>query len=97
MIEILKISLIAYMFTALGAEGMIFAPYQKFINKFPDWLCKPLGGCFLCFTGQVCFWFFLITHSYNLIEHLFFVSAGIFCALIYHTIWTVCVNIVKND
>jgi hypothetical protein len=87
--EIFKISLIAFMFTALGEEGMIFHWYQKIICDLPKWLCKPLGSCYLCFTGQVCFWYYLITYfnSYNLIDHLFFVSAGIFLSAIYNLIY----------
>jgi hypothetical protein len=87
MIEILKISLIAFMFCALGTEGMIFEWYQKLIKKLPKYLNKPLGGCYLCFTGQVCLWYFLFTKPFNIIELLFFVCAGIFCSMIYHKIY----------
>jgi hypothetical protein len=85
--EILKISLIAYMFCALGSKGMIFEWYQKQINKLPEYLCKPIGGCHLCFTGQVCLWYFLFTKPFNIIELLFFVSAGIFASAIYNKIY----------
>jgi len=87
--DIIKISLIAFMFCTLGDEGMIFNRYQKLIEKLPEWLFFPLGGCYLCFTGQLCFWYFLITnfHDYVLIDHLFFVSAGIFLSAIYHKIY----------
>jgi hypothetical protein len=89
MIEILQISLIAFMLIALGKEGMIFNFYQRMICQLPDWLCKPLGGCYLCFTGQVMFWFYLFKYfeDYNLIDHLFFVSAGIFASAIYNKIF----------
>ena len=88
MIEIFQISLIAYMFCALGQnKGMIFYWYQQLICKLPDWLCKPLGGCFLCFTGQVCLWYFIFTKPFNIIELLFFVSAGIFASAIYNKIY----------
>jgi hypothetical protein len=87
MIEILKISLIAFMFCALGSEGMIFEWYQNIICKLPEWLCKPLGGCYKCFTGQVCLWYFIFTKPFNIIELLFFVSAGIFTAMIYHKLY----------
>lgn len=75
------------MFCALGSEGMIFEWYQKAIKRLPKWLCKPLGGCYLCFTGQCCLWYFIFTKHFNIIELLFFVSAGIFCAMIYHRIY----------
>jgi hypothetical protein len=89
MIEILKISLIAFMFCALGTKGMIFEWYQKLIKRLPKYLNKPIGGCYKCFTGQVCFWYFLISrfYNYNLIEHLFFVSAGIMSAMVYHKLY----------
>jgi hypothetical protein len=87
MIEILKISLIAFMFCALGEKGMIFEWYQDLINQLPEWLCRPLGGCHLCFTGQCCLWYFLFTKPFNLIELLFFVSAGIFMSAVYNKIY----------
>lgn len=93
-IILIKISLIVYTFCALGEPGMIFAGYQRLICRLPDWLYNPLGGCHKCLTGQVCFWYYLITeiHSYNIIDHLAFTSAGIFLSLIYNLIWTHCVQ-----
>ena len=96
MYEIFKISLIAYMFCALGQdEGMIFHWYQKLIKRLPKWLGWPLGGCYKCFTGQVCFWYFCFskdaldygTFARATIELLFFVAAGIFCSMIYNKIY----------
>ena len=87
MIEILKLSLIAFMFTALGRERMIFEPYQKMIKKLPIWLSYPMGECYVCFTGQVMLWVFLFTHEFNFLELCFFISAGIFCAAIYNKIY----------
>jgi hypothetical protein len=87
---LIKVSLIAYVFCALGSPGMIFAWYQRLIYRLPEYLSNPLGSCHKCFTGQVCFWYYLITyfHSYNLIDHLFFVSLGIFLSLLYDNLWT---------
>jgi len=87
--DLLKISLIAFMFYALGEPGMIFGWYQRLISNLPEVVWKPLGGCVRCWSGQVCFWFYLIKyfHSYNLIDHLFFASAGIFLATIYNYIY----------
>lgn len=91
MIDILKISLIAYMFCALGQKGMIFEWYQNLICQLPEWLCKPTGGCFKCFTGQVMFWTYLINHfalgNYDFYDHLFFVSAGIFASVVYNKVY----------
>jgi hypothetical protein len=87
-LELLKISLIASMFSFLGDEDMIFAWYRKLIMKLPDWLNRPLGSCHLCLTGQACFWYYLLTVTpYNFIEHLFFAAAGIFLSSIYSIIW----------
>ena len=87
MIEILKISLIAYMFCALGEEGKLFHFYQRVICKLPKYLCKPLGGCFMCFTGQVCLWYFVITKPLKIIELLFFCSAGILISMIWNRLY----------
>jgi len=89
MLEILKISLIASVFSFLGEPDMIFAWYRKLIMKLPDYLNRPLGSCHLCITGQACFWYYLIVHyyDYNILDHLFFTSAGIFLSSIYSLIW----------
>jgi hypothetical protein len=88
-LEILQVSIIASVFSFLGEPDMIFAWYRKLIMKLPDILNKPLGSCHLCITGQVCFWYYLIVHlsSYNIIDHLFFTSAGIFLSSIYYKLW----------
>ena len=83
--EIIIISIICYVIFVLTQPEMIFHFYWKLIDKLPDWLYKPLGGCLVCFSGQVSFWFFLITHfkTYNPFYHIFFVCAVIFAVLIY--------------
>jgi hypothetical protein len=87
--ELIKISIIASIFSFLGDPEQIFAFYRRQIMKLPDWLNKPLGSCNLCLTGQACLWYYLIAHfsNYNLIDHLFFTSAGIFLSSIYAIIW----------
>ena len=88
MIEILKISLIAFMFCALGQKkGQIFYWYQQKIKRLPEYLYKPLGGCYICFTGQICLWYFIFTKPINIVELLFFISAGILSAMIYNKIY----------
>jgi hypothetical protein len=85
MIEIIQISLIAFMFVRMGEPGMVFAWYQRLIGGLPEWLRFPLGYCEKCFGGQSLFWAYLILHykDYNLIEHLFYPSMGIFLIVIY--------------
>ena len=77
------------MFVNLGEPGELFGWYQKLIGYLPDWLWKPLGGCVKCFTGQVCFWFYLFKYyeSYSLFDHAIFVSLGIFLAVIINKIY----------
>jgi len=89
MLIVVKISLICYVFCALQEPEMIFSFYQKLIYKLPNWLYFPLGGCYKCLTGQVCLWYYLINYfnSYNIIDHLFFISSGIFLSLIYNKLW----------
>lgn len=87
MIESIKISLICFMFVALGEPDMIFAWYQRWINRLPLWLNKPLGTCGYCFCGQVSLWYYVITKPFDIIELLFFISLNIFLIKIYETIW----------
>ena len=89
LIEIIKISLIAFMFVRLGEPDSIFAWYQKLIEGLPWWLRNPLGWCEKCCAGQLLFWYYLIVYfkDYNLIDHLFYPSAGIFLVVIYGFIY----------
>lgn len=82
-----KISLIAFMFVALGEPGMIFSWYRKLIDPLPEWLYNPLGGCQYCFAGQCALWYFLFTQPFNIINLLFFISLSIFLTSIYSIIW----------
>jgi hypothetical protein len=85
LIDILKIGIIAYVFVILTSPGMIFYFYYRLIDRLPyDWLFKPLGGCNMCFAGQLALWFYLIKyfHSYNLFEHIFFICGAILIVMI---------------
>jgi len=88
MIEIFKISLIAFMFVALGQKKKsIFHWYQILIKPLPWYIKNPLGGCYKCLTGEVCLWYFIFTKPFNIVELLFFCSAGIMSAMIYNKIY----------
>ena len=89
MFEIFKISLIAFIFTELTENKMLFHFYKRWLLKLPEWIAFPLGLCYMCFVGQVCLWHYLIFHfkEYNFIEHLFFISAGIMLSVIYKIIF----------
>ncbi len=39
---------IAIFFEYTFDEGMIFHWYNNLIEKLPEWLYKPLGGCIIC-------------------------------------------------
>ena len=82
-----KISIICFIFVAMGEPGMIFARYQRMISGLPEWLNKPLGGCGYCITGQVALWYFIITKPFDLIDFLFFISLSIFLISLYEIIW----------
>jgi putative flippase GtrA len=88
-IDILKISIICSAFYQLGQTGHIFNWYQRLIENLPEWLMKPLGGCGVCFSGQVLFHYYWITHlqNYNIIDQLFYPAAGIFLATILNYIY----------
>ncbi len=87
--EIAKITLIVYIFYTLTDDGMIFAWYRRLIERLPDYLYKPLGGCFVCVTGQVLLWYYLIEHiaAWNLIDQLFYPAAGIAFSLTYNYLY----------
>lgn len=94
MMEALKISLIAFMFTVLGEKpGMIFHWYQRLISRLPQWLSFPLGKCFICFTGQACLWYYIIVYHvdlhniYSVVDFLWFISIGIAASLVYNFIY----------
>jgi len=87
-LEILKISLITFTISYLiGEKRTPLSWYGRLIKRLPWYLCKPLGGCYKCFTGEVFLWYYVFTKHFNIIDLLFFVSAGIFCAMIYHRIY----------
>lgn len=87
--DIAKISLIAYVFYTLKEEGMIFSFYSRWIERLPDWLYKPLGGCFVCLTGQTLFHYYWITHltDWNIVDQLFYPSLGIALSLTYNYLY----------
>lgn len=92
MIEILKISLILYMVdTLIQEEHTLLSWYGKLIERFPWYFKKPLGGCYMCFTGQMCFWYYLLNrialHQYDGLDHLFYVFASVLMSMVYNKIY----------
>ena len=89
--EILQVAVIAYVFILLTEDKMIFGWYGRLIEKITyDWLYYPLGGCTKCFAGQCAAWYYLIAHfhTYNLFDHIWFISATILTVLIIDKIMT---------
>ena len=89
--EILQVAIIAYVFILLTEDKMIFSWYGRLIERInQDWVYKPLGGCLACFSGQCAFWYYLIAHfrTYNLFDHIWFISATILTVLIIDKIMT---------
>jgi hypothetical protein len=85
----LKIAIVAYVYSDVLTEpGMVFNGLYQLLNRLPEWLFKPLIGCYKCVAGQMALWiylFFCLTtpHSiemvlYSIGNHIFFVSLTIF-------------------
>jgi hypothetical protein len=88
MIDIFKISLIAFMISAIiQQEKSMLKWYHVLIKKLPWYLYFPLGGCYKCFTGQFCLWYFVFTKSFDIIELGFFIACGIYLAMIWNKIY----------
>jgi len=88
MFDVVKISLITLVIATLIREKKTpLSWYGKLINRFPWYFCRPLGGCYKCFTGQVCLWYFFFTKPFNIIEWLFFISSGILLSMVWNKIY----------
>lgn len=87
----IKLAMISTVFVELGEPDMIFAWYQRLLNKLPLWLAMPLGACYKCLTGQVCFWYFLIKGT-PVINLGFYVSLGIVISLLINKLWEILEN-----
>ena len=89
MYDAIRISLITFMFSALSQrDNSILSWYGRLINKLPWYLSRPIGGCYMCLTGQVCLWYYVITESrFDVVEFLFFVSFGILCSMGYNKLY----------
>jgi hypothetical protein len=88
MIDILKISLITVIIAALIREKKTpLSWYGELISKLPWYICKPIGGCYKCFTGEVFLWYFIFTKPFDIFGLLFFVCAGIFASVVYNKVY----------
>jgi hypothetical protein len=86
----LLVAICGYTITVLLMEERgLLGWYMRWISGFPVWLYKPLGGCTLCFTGQLALWGFLMLDfgqsgifpllwGYPVLNHVIFVLMAIF-------------------
>ena len=83
-LDILFVPVFCYAFYICTNPEMIFGWYARLIDKLPTFLWKPLGGCLICFTGQVSLWYYLVRfwHNYNFLNHLFFITGSIVIVMI---------------
>ena len=97
-----KIAVVAYIYSEVLTEaGMILNWFFHLIGKLPEWLFKPLIGCFKCVAGQFALWTFLVQkfENYSNIKtifeltelvgnHIFFISITIFIAWLINKVYT---------
>jgi hypothetical protein len=69
---------LSFVFVEILTEpNEIFYFYYNLIRKLPEWLFKPLGGCLLCFTGQLTFWSYIFIFGYELTYKLIFTHLSV--------------------
>ena len=82
---------LSFVFVEILTEpNEIFYFYYNAIRKLPEWLFKPLGGCLLCFTGQVTFWSYIFIFDYELTYKFIFIHLSV--AMILLIIFTKTIN-----
>ena len=97
-IEILLIAVTGYVFNGILINpGMIFDFYGDFLdNKVKPRshkLADALGLCVYCFTGQLAFWYYILTRLFKINPETFtivgFVSLTIFIIAILKKKWKI--------
>lgn len=53
-------------------RGGVFSRFRTWIDQFPLWLFKILGGCAPCFSGQLALWTFPLGVYYLDIQYFLF-------------------------
>jgi hypothetical protein len=79
MLGTIAIAVITALFIRITTEPKeILSFYMRLIERLPEWLFKPLGGCAKCFAGQVALWTYpVICDEYILYVHLVTVMASV--------------------
>lgn len=75
MINFILLSFIGYAFTVILMDDVFFF-WKKFIfsGRMPEYLAKPLGGCPVCFTGQLTLWVSIWFVDWTFIGVLYWIS-----------------------
>ena len=68
----------AYTFVHILQDTMTFKWYKNLLEKLPDVLKLPLGGCSLCFGGQIALWSYIYFYHASIYEAIIFISLTIF-------------------
>jgi len=78
------LSMAAIVVNTLLEPFMILNWYSNLIDRLPEWLSFPLGRCEKCLSGQLAFWYYLISdfNEYNIFVHILFTTTTIFITLI---------------
>ena len=89
-IESIFIGIMAYVYAGILTEPeMIFnKPYVYAKEILPDWIFRPIIGCFYCVAGQLAFWYYIYLSwgYYDVIDHILFITSAIFTTEIISTI-----------
>ena len=76
LIEIVLLSVVAYAWSEiLLRTNMLFARVGRLLNKLPLWLRKPLGTCYICFSGQLSLWYYVIEYGFDFVGIAWFTCA----------------------
>ncbi len=89
LIDTLILAICAVIYSKILLDrGMIFESLSDKLITLPDWIGKPLGLCYICVSGQMAFWYFLIfkLNVQNILLIIPFICITIFFALIINKI-----------
>ena len=79
---IILLSITAIVVNILLEPDMLLYWYGNLLDRLPTWLSFPLGRCEKCLSGQLALWGFILLEPYNLVNHIFTITATIFITYI---------------
>lgn len=61
-------------------DGMVLSWLWNILDRLPEWLSEPLGGCEYCVAGQFALWYYLYKnfYEYDVADHILFITLTIF-------------------